>query len=155
MNKKLAAGIIAVICAICTPIIAYYEGYVPRTYRDSVNVPTACFGHTGDVLANYEYTRAECDKLLAGDVLEALHGIDVCIDKELKPNEWAALTSLAFNVGTGAVCRSTIVRMIKEGKPPAIWCEQFDRWIYAGGKVLTGLIKRRASEKMLCLGLVG
>lgn len=152
---KEIGGLLAAICAICAPIIAYYEGYVPHTYADAVDVPTACYGHTGaDVVPGETYTLAECRALLDQDVREHLDGIMACIDAELPSHEWAALASLAYNVGVGAVCDSTIARMIRRGEPASVWCEQFDRWVWAGGRKLPGLIKRRAGEKMLCLGLV-
>lgn len=153
INPRIAAGALAAILAVAAPIIAYHEGYVPNTYADPIGIPTVCFGHTGpDVEWGQEYTRAQCDALLTGDTLKTVAGLDTCIRVDLQPNEWAALTSLAYNVGYRAVCRSTIVRMIHAGTPAAQWCQQFSRWIYAGGKVLPGLVKRRAAEQSMCLG---
>lgn len=151
--KRLAAGAVAAIVAAATGVIAYHEGYVTHTYADPIGIPTVCYGHTGaGVVAGKEYTRAECDALLDSDVRQVLTSLQWCLAADLKPNEWAALVSLAYNTGAVAICRSTIARMINAGQPASEWCRQFARWIYAGGRVLPGLVKRRAHEQALCLG---
>lgn len=153
MTRRLTVGAIAAICALCGPLIAYHEGYVPHTYADPVGIPTVCYGHTGaGVVDGKTYTHDECDALLSGDMRRTLDALTACIHADLRPNEWAALTSLAYNTGTAPVCRSTIARMIAAGQPAATWCKQFARWVYAGGRVLPGLVKRRAAEQALCLG---
>lgn len=153
LTTRLGAGLVAAVLGIAAPLVAYHEGYIPHTYADPIGIPTACYGHTGaDVVAGKTYTLGECEALLTGDLHATLAGLDRCIDADLKPNQWAALTSLAYNVGYPKVCRSTIVRMIAAGQPAATWCRQFARWVYAGGRVLPGLIKRRAAEQAMCLG---
>lgn len=150
---RIAAGISGVIIAIAVPLIAYHEGYVPKTYADPIGIPTVCFGQTGAAAKpGVEYSLAECEAMLNAEVTDILTALDRCLAARLEPQQWAALTSLAYNVGTGAICKSTIARMIRSGAPAAQWCEQFPRWVYAGGKVLPGLVKRRADERKLCLG---
>ena len=61
-----------------------------------------------------------------------------------------AIVSFAFNVGTGAVCSSTMARKANAGADPAEWCAELDRWVLAGGKKLPGLVARRAEERRLC-----
>jgi len=152
-GARIAASIAGAIIAIAAPVIAYHEGYVPKTYADPIGIPTVCFGQTGPAAKpGAEYTREECEAMLAGEIVTTLARLDQCLATPLSPPEWAALTSLAYNVGTNAICSSTIARMIRSGAPAAQWCEQFPRWVYAGGKVLPGLVKRRAAERKICLG---
>lgn len=92
--------------------------------------------------------------MLATEAVQTMVRLDKCLQTALEPHEWAALVSLSYNVGTGAICGSTIASLIKAGESGAVWCEQFPRWVYAGGKVLPGLVKRRAAERELCLGEV-
>ncbi|TCJ96163.1 lysozyme [Volucribacter psittacicida] len=61
-----------------------------------------------------------------------------------------AMVSLTFNTGCGKMQSSTLFRMANQGYTPAM-CNQFERWVYSGGKKLNGLVKRRQQEKALCL----
>ncbi len=153
LRVRIAAGVAGAIIAIAAPVIAYHEGYVPKTYADPIGIPTVCFGQTGAAAKpGAEYTREECEAMLTAEVADTLTALDRCLHARLEPQQWAALTSLAYNTGTGAICKSTIARMIRAGRPAIEWCEQFPRWVYAGGRVLPGLVKRRAAERALCLG---
>ena len=61
-----------------------------------------------------------------------------------------ALVSITFNVGCGKLKNSSLFKMARQGYSKAM-CNQFERWIYAAGKPLKGLIERRQKEKNLCL----
>jgi len=67
-----------------------------------------------------------------------------------KDEEWAAATSLAYNIGVGAYCKSSIDRFFDAGQP-AKACDTFLLWDKAGGKRVQGLANRRAAERALCL----
>ena len=145
-------GIAALIIAIAAPLVLYYEGTIKRTYRDPIGIITACTGHTGPELRmGQTFTKAQCDALLRDDLIKHFEGIQPCIKRELKPNEQAALLSFAFNVGVSATCKSSLVRMLNAGEPAAVWCAQLKRWVYAGGKKLNGLVKRREAEYQMCI----
>lgn len=81
-----------------------------------------------------------------------------CITAPLTQGEYDSLVSLAYNVGAGPVCRSTMVRLHNEGRH-AEACAQFDRWTFYLGKDCrdplnrcSGLAKRRAAERATCEG---
>lgn len=59
--------------------------------------------------------------------------------------------SFTYNVGEGNLCRSTMVRRINRGELPAA-CAEMDKWVYAKGIKLKGLVKRRAQERAMCEG---
>lgn len=61
----------------------------------------------------------------------------------------AALASFVYNVGEGQFSRSTLLRKLNAGDAREA-CAELSRWVYAGGRVLTGLVKRRAAERELC-----
>jgi lysozyme len=144
-----AAGVLG-IAAIIVPI---YEGTVLGTYIDPVGIPTACMGETGPhIRIGQRFTLAECQRMLDAALREHARGLDRCVKVTLADHEAGALLSFAYNVGVGAACSSTMVRMVNAGRPAAEWCQQFDRWVYAKGIKLPGLVKRRVSEKALCLG---
>jgi lysozyme len=63
-------------------------------------------------------------------------------------NQWDALVSLAFNIGTGAFARSTLLKKLNAGDYAGA-AREFGRWVYASGKVLPGLVARRKREREL------
>lgn len=66
------------------------------------------------------------------------------------PNKLAAVSSFVFNLGEGRYRASTLRRLINEER----WQEaadEFDKWVWGGGRKLPGLIKRRAAEKAVFL----
>lgn len=77
-----------------------------------------------------------------------------CIgDVPLFQHEWDAYTSLTFNIGSGAFCRSTLVRRLKQTPPDYTGaCEQILRWNRFQGRELAGLTKRRQEEYRQCIG---
>jgi len=66
-------------------------------------------------------------------------------------NQLLAMASFTYNVGENAFANSTLLKMLNEGQNKDKVALQFDRWVYAGGKVSPGLIKRRMAEKQLFL----
>lgn len=151
--KTTAAGGAVGVLALCSGLVMYYEGYVPRGYADVVGVPTVCYGHTGtEVRIGDSYTREQCRSLLEGDLAAAYATVMSCIHVPLAPHEAAALTSATFNAGPKIVCGSTLQKLANRGESPQVWCGQLRRWIYAKGIKLNGLIRRRNAETKLCLG---
>lgn len=153
MNSQVAKRLLAAALALATPVVVYFEGYRPAAYSDPVGIPTICFGHTGaEVDLGDKATRAECERLLQGDLGAAFAGVVRCIAVPLAPHEAAALTSFTFNVGADALCNSTLARKVNSGARPGEWCGELDRWVYSRGQRLEGLVKRRAAERRLCEG---
>jgi lysozyme len=74
-----------------------------------------------------------------------------CINHPLTDGQKAAFLSFAFNVGNGNFCGSTLVRKANAGDMRGA-CAELSRWVYAGGKELPGLVRRRAAERAMCEG---
>lgn len=66
-------------------------------------------------------------------------------------HEWDAIVSWAYNVGTSAACKSTLVKKLQAGDYPGA-CRELLRWDKFQGKALPGLIKRRQGEFSTCMG---
>lgn len=130
--------------------IAAHEGYRGTAYDDGVGVQTIGFGTTAGVKPGDRIEPVRALIRLADDVKAAEHGLARCIKVPLHQHEWDAYVSWAYNVGTGAACGSTLVRLLNEGQYEAA-CRQLPRWNRAGGRVLAGLTKRREEEMRLCL----
>lgn len=158
-DKKKAGALVGVVgvaaAAILTPLVTSWESggkdhLVP--YRDIVGVWTQCHGETLGVTATTPAeTPAGCalklDKRLAGFA----QAVGKCTPSlRGRDEQWAAATSLAYNIGTAAYCRSTVDRRFDAGDRRGA-CDAFLMWNKAGGKVVNGLARRRAAERELCL----
>jgi lysozyme len=112
-------------------------------------------GHTGpDVVIGQRITAEAAARLLAADLGEAEQGVATTVRVPLSGNEFAALVSLAFNIGCRSFARSTLLRRLNAGDRLGAAAE-FARWNRAGGKVLPGLVRRRAAEAALFLQAEG
>ena len=136
---------------LAAPVVMFFDGKRNDAYYDnlpSVALITACYGHTDPSLKiSDKFTDKECQSLLYEDLQEANDGVNACIRKSLTDNERAALISFTYNVGRGKLCSSTLAKKANVGQP---FCAELKKWVYAGGKVRNGLVKRRASEYALC-----
>ena len=151
MSKaRIAAGAIAVSAASLVAI-ATYEGYRGDAYKDSVGVPTLGFGETAGVKIGDKTTPERALVQLLESTEKHADAIRQCIHVPLYQHEFDAYISLAYNIGTGAFCRSTLVKKLN-AKDYAGACEEIRRWNKAGGKVLPGLVKRREAEYRMCIG---
>lgn len=155
-GKRVVGGGIATLAVILAAfgMVQHHEGLVLKPYKDPVGVLTACAGETNRevVTMRKAFTRDECMVLLGASMLEHAQRLDQCIHVPLKQHEAVAVLSFGYNVGTGAACGSTMVRMINAGAPASQWCAQLSRWTYAGNRQLPGLVKRRAEERKVCEG---
>lgn len=150
LKGRVAAGVLA----LAMPCVLFFEGTVHKTYVDAVGVLTACTGHTGrDVKPGMTFTQAQCDELLAGDLESHDADIGKCIKVPVADHERAAYLSFAFNVGATAFCGSTMLKKLNAGDHVGA-CNELLRWVYAGGRELAGLVKRRQRERTMCLGNV-
>lgn len=143
----VAAGALAA-AGVAALFIAPWEGRELAPYQDIVDVWTVCYGSTTAPMR--EYTDAECQAILKGDVATHLSGVAKCIARPLDENEWVAVGSWTFNVGVRAACGSTLVRQINAGQPAEVWCRQLLRWNRAGGREVRGLTNRRQAEFKVC-----
>lgn len=148
VTGALAAGATALTISI--GIIKPWEGYREKAYPDIVGVMTICYGETKGVKPGMVKTRAECDTMLARRVAEFQRGLRGCLTVALPPRTEAALISWTYNVGVGAACRSTLVKLANAGRLEAA-CNELPKWNTAGGRVVKGLVNRRKVERDLCL----
>ena len=123
--------------------------YVP--YRDVAGVLTVCDGHTGpDIVRNKNYTDQECDVLLRADLKPVQAAVDSLVTVPLSDYQRAALYSFTYNTGTDAFSRSSLLKRLNAGDTTGA-CNELRHWIFAGGRRWRGLMKRRETERALCL----
>ena len=123
-----------------------FEGVRRSAYRDVAGVLTIGYGHTGrDVREGDSITPYWGEQLLLIDLKKheaAVRRLNVVRTQ----GQFDALVSLSFNIGIGRLMRSTLLRVIRSGGSKTQIRRQFKRWIYAGGKPLSGLVRRREWE---------
>jgi len=130
-------------------LVALSEGLRLTAYRDSVGVLTIGYGHTGpDVYEGQTITKEEAESLLMRDVHIAELDVHAMVKVPLSQHQYDALVDFAFNLGGPALHGSTLLRLLNAGDYAGADAE-FKKWDHAGGKVLTGLTKRRAAEAAL------
>ncbi len=137
--------------------IAGYEGYSATAYKDTGGISTVGFGHTGpEVKPGTRVTVVQALNTLGRDVGKTERALQSCLgdDVLLTQNEWDAYVTLAYNVGAGAVCRSSIKPKLKAGQYQAA-CETilgFNK-VRVNGKLVEskGLTNRRKGEYLKCI----
>lgn len=141
---------------LTTPLVIYEEGLVPYTYADPAwgwSVPTACVGETGPhIKRGQTYTVQQCLEMLDRRLVVEYLAVVPCIKQDVTVNQAAAILSWKYNIGTAAACGSTLMKKLNAGYPPEVWCWEMGKWVYANGKKLKGLERRRGKEIQLCLG---
>jgi lysozyme len=146
-NPRKSAAI-----ALALPLVAGFEGLRQKAYQDfsPARVWTVCYGETDGVQRGDTYSKAECDEMLAGRLEDFERGVRACVTAPLTPAQMAASISLAYNIGTGAFCKSSVARNFNAGNVRAA-CDSFLKFNRAGGIVFPGLTRRREAERQLCL----
>jgi lysozyme len=130
--------------------IAVHEGYEGNAYQDIVGIWTIGFGTTEGVRPNQTITPVAALQRKLTDVQKFEGALKQCVTVPLSQNEYDAYISLAYNIGSGAFCNSTLVRLLNQGQYDMA-CQQILRWNRAGGKVVQGLVNRRQAEYKLCI----
>ena len=137
--------------------IAQFEGFVPHLYNDPVGHCTIGCGHlvhrgaiNGSEPDEFKrgITRERAVELLQQDAATAAGEIARSVKVDLSQQQFDALVSFAFNVGTGAFRESTLLKLLN-GADYASVPAQLNRWTKASGQTLPGLVTRRKAEGAL------
>lgn len=138
-------------------IIKKFEGLELTAYPDTGNIWTIGFGSTinkdtGQVIKQGDkIDLATAERWLKMDVAERQKRIKALIKVPITANMLAAMTSLAYNIGTGAFGSSTLLRLLNSGADKKLVADQFLRWNKVQGKEVKGLTNRRKLERELFL----
>ena len=130
-------------------LVKSFEGFRATPYYCSGNVLTIGFGHAvrqGETFM--EITQEEGEKLLKDDVGTAERAVLRLTKVPLEDNQFDALCSWVFNVGSGAMQRSGLRQKLNRGEYNEVPTE-LKKWVYAGGKKIKGLMWRREAEAIL------
>lgn len=130
-------------------LIKRFEGFEPEIYLDAAGLPTIGYGHLlrlGEAeMFKGGISREAAEALLIKDVISAEKAVLRLIRVPLTDGQFDALVSFTFNLGGGALQRSTLRRVINRQHHNEV-PNQLMRWVWAGGRKLKGLARRRAAE---------
>lgn len=146
---------IAAISLSATALVAIvlHEGYKDNAYIPLAgDIPTIGFGTTSGVKLGDRTTPEKALQMAMRDVQSYEGAVKSCVKVPLSQNEYDAFISLSYNIGTGAFCKSTLVKKLNAGDYEGA-CKQILLWDKFNGKPLSGLTKRRQEEYKKCLGL--
>jgi len=129
-------------------IIKESEGCYLTAYKCPAGVWTIGYGHTQNVKQGMSITQAQADTYLKQDVVSFEKSVTNEVKVALSSNQFSALVSFTFNVGTGSLRSSTLLKKLNQGDYKGA-ADEFPRWNKGGGKVLPGLVTRRNKEKAL------
>lgn len=125
------------------------EGTRYVAYLDTGGVWTIGAGHTGpDVTEGMRIDDSQVDAYLREDLAEAEEAINRLVKRELSQHQFDALVSFVFNIGVGQFAGSTMLKLLNRGDMAGA-AAQFPRWKYDNGRIVGGLIKRRALERRI------
>ena len=136
-------------------LIAQFEGCYLQAYLCPANVWTIGIGTTiypngVKVKKGDKCTLEQAHKYLAHDMIEFEKTVNDSVKVPLSQNQFDALVSLSYNIGSTAFKNSTLLKKLN-AKDYAGAADQFPRWNKGGGKVLKGLVRRREAERALFL----
>ena len=155
------AGFTAAATAIGMPATLHFEGMKLVPYYDSVGVKTWCAGET-QIGYKEKFTLGECINLFGIRYgwysMQTARMYSEVGAQYVTPPMHAAFTDMSYNVGTGAVAKSTMIRRINAGDPRGA-CDAILKYKYAGGqdcskpgnRTCPGIWKRRVQMHELCI----
>ncbi len=138
-------------------LLKRFEGCSPIPYKDSGGLFTIGYGHLiGDgktlpASAKYRLTQKEMDLLLKYDVEPREHAVIRLCPVKLTQNEFDALVSFVYNLGAGALQRSTLRQKLNRGDKAGA-AKVLLKYVYVKGRIVRGLINRRRAEYNLFMG---
>lgn len=134
-------------------LIKKFEGLRLEAYKCPAGKNTIGYGHTRGVRIGQKITKDQAERFLADDFLEAESEVARMVKVPLTWNQLDALASFVFNLGAAKLLGSTLLKKLNSGDYKGAAAE-FDKWVFANGVKLNGLIARRKAERELFEGKV-
>ena len=129
--------------------LALTEGFEScrlTAYQDVKGVWTIGYGHTGpEVVAGLVWTQDQADTALVCDTQHAVNTVNRLVTAPMTQGVFDSLVDFVFNVGSGNFAGSTLLKLLNSGDTESA-AQQFERWDYAGGVQIAGLLRRREAE---------
>jgi lysozyme len=150
MSRLKKGGAVAV---LAVSLVGGFEGIRLNAYPDPATRGhpwTICYGSTEGVKPGDKKSLDECKALLVKELDAYADKVEACIKRPMSDETEVAFLSLAYNIGTGGFCKSSVARLYNAGDGKGA-CDAMLRFNRAAGVVFPGLTKRRVKERQLCL----
>ena len=134
-------------------LIRQYEGFSATPYLCPAGKNTIGYGHvilTGEVYADGCISENQANDILKQDVRSVEVALNNLLKVEILQNQFDALGAFTYNIGANAFEKSSLLAFLNAGDYDKA-AAQFGRWVYGGGKILSGLQSRRGAEMALFL----
>ncbi len=132
-------------------LIKHFEGFSPTVYTCPAGYATIGYGHLITKHESFKTIKEDdAQELLRIDAEAAERAVLRYIDVPLTDGQFDALVSFTFNLGSGALQRSTLRRKLNRQEYASV-AGEFGRWVWAGGHRLKGLVRRRRAERAVFL----
>lgn len=132
-------------------LIKQFEGLKLESYVCPAGKITIGYGTTKGVKLGQKITKDQAEKMLMDEYLQCESQVAKLITVPLKQHQLDALVSFVYNLGSGQLLGSTLRRKLNSGDYQGAAME-FDKWVFAKGKKLIGLVNRRAAERKMFEG---
>ena len=129
-------------------LIKEFEGLRLKAYLCPGGVWTIGYGHTAGVKPGMVISEVQAEEYLKADLIAFERYLNV-LGLALNQNQFDALVSFIYNVGTGNFSSSTLLRKVRANPQDNSIMDEFLRWVYSKGRVLPGLQRRRLAEMKL------
>ena len=138
-------------------LIKQFEGQRLTAYKCPAGIWTIGYGHTSaagapEVQPGMTITYQEANAILVRDLGKYEDAVDRLVKVPLTQNQFDALVSFTYNVGEGALAKSTLLKKLNAGQYDAVPAELM-KWTKGGGKELPGLVRRRRAECAMWRGV--
>jgi len=133
-------------------LICEFEGLKLKPYLCSAKIPTIGYGNTyypngkRVTLLDDAITKEYAFEMFKSIADKFAKRVDDMVIKEVNQNQFNALVSFAYNVGTGAFATSTLLKKVNNNPNDITIKNEFLKWTKGGGKVIQGLVNRREKE---------
>lgn len=136
-------------------LIKSFEGFYSKPYLDPIGIPTIGYGATyypnkkKVTMKDKPLTEKEASDLLKEMMVTYENDVKRLVKRELNQNQFDALVSFTYNLGSANLGKSTLLKKINANPCDKTIKYEFLKWNKAGGKVLNGLTRRRNAEAEL------
>jgi len=136
-------------------LIKSFEGLSLKPYKCSAGIATIGFGNTyyeNNVkvqMSDAVITKQRAEDLLKLNADRFAVKVSNIVHKPITQNQFNSLVSFAYNLGSGALASSTLLKLVNINPNDAMIAKEFLRWNKAGGKPIQGLTNRRIKESAL------
>ena len=133
-------------------LVKRFEGFSPVSYLCPAGVWTIGYGHTAGVHEGDSIDGDTAEDYLREDLTSAEGAVEKYVKVPLKQWQFDALVSFTFNLGAGNLYSSTLLKKVNRNPDDPSIRQEFEKWVYAGGRMLQGLVERRKAEADMYFG---